>query len=229
MKILLKRNINPTQLKVGINSMKALRDGRLIIGSGRKEDIDILKKNIEDKCSQLLDINIPKLRNPNLIIYNIPEDITTENAAGIIVAQNPELNLKEESLMPKFIFKTKRNSRNLVMEVTPESWRILVQKKLKLCWQICNVEDYIKVRRCYKCSRYSHRAQECHGDETCPLCAGNHKLADCAAKANEYKCINCVTYNKHNREQVSESHSSLDKNCPCMISMIRKYKQNTEY
>ncbi|KAJ9594730.1 hypothetical protein L9F63_013940 [Diploptera punctata] len=44
MKVLLKRNINPTQLKVGIRSMKALRDGRLIIESGKKEDIDILKK-----------------------------------------------------------------------------------------------------------------------------------------------------------------------------------------
>ncbi|PSN41433.1 hypothetical protein C0J52_22647 [Blattella germanica] len=57
MKTLLKRKINPSQLKVGISSMKALRDGRLVIESGKKEDIDVLSKHIEDQCSQFLEVN----------------------------------------------------------------------------------------------------------------------------------------------------------------------------
>ncbi|PSN45025.1 hypothetical protein C0J52_23368 [Blattella germanica] len=97
---MLKRKINPTQLKVGISSMKASRDGRLIIESGKKEDIDVLSKHIEDQCSQLLEFNIPKLRNPDIIVFNIPEDIAEQNAAEIISLQNPELNLQENTLMP---------------------------------------------------------------------------------------------------------------------------------
>ncbi|PSN43161.1 hypothetical protein C0J52_09907 [Blattella germanica] len=116
MKTLLKRKINPTQLKVGISSMKVLRDGRLIIESGKKEDIDVLSKHIEDQCSQFLEVNTPKLCNPSIIVFNIPEDITEQNAAEIILSQNPDLKLQENTLMPKFIFKTKRNICNLVME-----------------------------------------------------------------------------------------------------------------
>ncbi|PSN45024.1 hypothetical protein C0J52_23369 [Blattella germanica] len=99
MKTMLKRKINPTQLKVGISSMKASRDGRLIIESGKEEGIDVLSKHIDDQCSQLLEVNIPKLRNPDIIVFNIQEDITEQNAAEIISLQNPELNLQENTLM----------------------------------------------------------------------------------------------------------------------------------
>lgn len=229
MKVVLKRNINPTQLKVGVNALKALRDGRLILESRSKEDIEVLSKEIEVKCSQQVEVNTPQLRNPNVIIFNVPEDITVENAAGIITSQNPELNLSQESLTPRFIFKTKRSIRNIVIEVKPESWRILVHKKIKMGWQICNVDDYIKVNRCYHCSKYNHRAQNCKGKQTCPLCTGSHKLSECKAEEEEYKCTNCMTFNKYNMEKVDEKHSSLDKNCPCMQAMIKRYKQNTEY
>ena len=44
MKVILKRKVNPTELKVGIRSMKALRDGRLLIESGCKEEVEVLSK-----------------------------------------------------------------------------------------------------------------------------------------------------------------------------------------
>lgn len=229
MKVLLKRHINPTQLKVGVNALKSLRDGRLILESRSKEDIEVLSKEIEVKCGQHIDVNTPQLRNPNVIIFNVPYDITVENAAGIITSQNPELYLSQESLTPRFTFKTKSNIRNIVIEVKPECWRTLVQKKIKMGWQICSVDDYIKVNRCYHCSKYNHKAQNCKGKQTCPLCTGSHKLSECTAEEEEYKCTNCMTFNKYNMEKVDEKHSSLDKNCPCMQAMIKRYKQNTEY
>lgn len=230
MKVILKRKINPTQLKVGINSMKTLRDGRLIIESGSKSEIELLGKTIEEKCSQQLEVNVPKLRNPNVIIYNIPEEISIENAAEIISSQNGERNVSENSIRPKFIMTNRRNTRHLVAEVNPETWRNIVQRKLKIGWQICNVEDYVKINRCFKCSKFNHRAEECKGEETCPLCTGTHKLKECKATQNELKCITCVTHNKYNKnDKVCENHSSLDKNCPGLQSIIRKYRQNTEY
>jgi hypothetical protein len=38
-----------------------------------KEEIELLHTNINDKCSQLLEANM-KLMNPNLVIYNVPEE-----------------------------------------------------------------------------------------------------------------------------------------------------------
>jgi hypothetical protein len=33
--------------------------------------------------------SVLKLRNPRLVVYDIPEDITTQNIEDTIVAQNP--------------------------------------------------------------------------------------------------------------------------------------------
>ena len=189
---------------------------------------EVLSREIQRQCSQHIEVNIPKLRNPNVIIFNVPDEITVENAAAIITTQNPELNLTEGSLRPKFIYKTKRNFRNLVMEVKSECWRALVKRKIKIGWLICNVEDYVKINRCYHCSKFNHKAENCKGEEICPLCTGNHKLRDCQANKQEFRCINCISSQKHNKEKLDENHSSLDKNCPSKMSKIQKYKQNNE-
>lgn len=229
-RVILKRNINPTELKVGIRSLKALRDGRLIIEAGCKSEIDILSRKIEEQCSQHLEVNTPSLRKPNLIIRNIPEEVTVENASAIILSQNSELNLNEEVIKPKFIFKNKKSVSNLVVEVNSETRRLLVQRKLKLGWHICKIDDYVKVNRCYRCSKYRHKAENCNGQLTCPLCAGQHKLQDCKAEEKDFKCINCITFNTYAKKgKVHENHSSLNKNCPCLQSQIERYKQNTDY
>ncbi|PSN31167.1 hypothetical protein C0J52_25767 [Blattella germanica] len=101
-KAAIKRNINPTAMKIGICSMKSLRDGRVMIEANSKQEIELLDAAIREKCCQQLDANIPKLWNPNLIVFNIPEDVTVENAEEIIINQNPELNLTAGDIKPKF-------------------------------------------------------------------------------------------------------------------------------
>jgi len=62
------------------------------------------------------------------------------------------------------------------------------------------------------------------------LCAGKHKLKECTAPRAEYKGINLMMYNKHNKNRsINEDHSSLDRKCPSTQAMIAKYKQNTDY
>ena len=45
----MKSKINPTDIKVGISTLKTLRDGRVQIETGSKEEIDTLQKDINDK------------------------------------------------------------------------------------------------------------------------------------------------------------------------------------
>jgi hypothetical protein len=229
-KNIIKTNINPTSMKVGISAFRTLRDGRVLLETKSKDEIELLHTNIQDKCSQLLETNIQKLRNPTIVIYNIPEDVTTENAEEIISSQNPELNLSKGDMKPKFIMKGRRNIRNLVTEVGPLVRRKILKTKLKIGWHICNMEDYVVVNRCFNCSGYNHRASNCRGVETCPLCTGGHRLKDCTASAEDYRCTNCVKFNKYNsKAKVSENHSSLDQNCPSLQATVLKYKQNTDY
>jgi hypothetical protein len=118
----------------------------------------------------------------------------------------------------------------MVIEVGSETRKKLVHRKLKIGWLICNVDDYLVAKRCFRCSRFNHTHQECRGEETCPLCAGGHKLKDCKAPTEQYKCINCMVHNKYNKDEIiSENHSLLDRNCPSMQAVIAKYIQNTDY
>jgi len=112
-------------MKIGIRTFKCLKDGKVLIEADTKVDIEILNTKIIDKCGDRLEANVQKRRNPKIIIYNIPEEVTLENAEEIICAQN-ELALNKEDITPKFIFETKRKARNLVIELAPKPHRIML-------------------------------------------------------------------------------------------------------
>ena len=94
-------------MKIGIRTFKCLKDGKVLIEADTKVDIEILNTKIIDKCGDRLEANVQKRRNPKIIIYNIPEEVTLENAEEIICAQN-ELALNKGDITPKFIFETKK-------------------------------------------------------------------------------------------------------------------------
>ena len=226
----LKTKVNPTEIGVGITSLKMLRDGRLMIEGNSKQEIEALGNKIEETCGAELEVRIQKRRNPRMVLLGIPEDITTENIGTTLAKQNPELDIKEEDIRAKFSYTTKRETKNLVIEVDSGTRKKLIQTRIKLGWTICRVDDYIVAKRCFRCSRFNHNFRDCRGEETCPLCTGSHKLRDCTATKSEYKCINCLTYNRHHQAtQIDITHSSLDKSCPSLMAVLEKYKRNTDY
>ena len=207
-KKLLRTKIDPVNMKIGIRTFKSLKNGNVLVEADSKEEIEILNTQIPGKCGDGLEVNVQKRRNPRLIIYNTPEAVTPEHAEDIILAQNPGLKLQEGDIQTKFAFKTKRNIRNMVIEVNPQTRRQLLQNKLKLGWMLCNIDDYVSISRCFNYSRYNHRHTECRSEETCLLCAGKHKLKECRASRSAYKCINCVTFNARNKDsKTNENHS----------------------
>jgi hypothetical protein len=128
------------------------------------------------------------------VVCNIPEEVSIENAEEI--TQNPEQNWNAGHVKPKCIYRGKRNTKNLVIEVGPQTRQKIFNTKLKIRWHICNTKDHVVVSRCFKRSRYNHRASGCRGEETCPLCVGGHTIKACLASPNDYKCINCFSYNR---------------------------------
>jgi len=52
--------------------------------------------DINDKCEGKLDANAHKLRNPRLVIINIPEEISIGNVEDTLLAQNTDVNLKQD-------------------------------------------------------------------------------------------------------------------------------------
>jgi predicted ATPase with chaperone activity len=103
---LLKSKINPTEIKVGINTFKSLKKGKVLIETNSKEEIEALGKVINVKCGDKLEANIHKLRNPRQVIIIIPGDISTENLEDTLITQNPDLHLVKGDTKAKFSYET---------------------------------------------------------------------------------------------------------------------------
>jgi len=74
----LRTKVNPTVMKVGIKTLKSLKDGRVLIEAGATEEISKLSETNQDKCGGRgeLEVTVPQLRKPRMVINNIPKDST---------------------------------------------------------------------------------------------------------------------------------------------------------
>jgi len=79
-----------------------------------KNEIETLGEKIGEKYGEELEVNTQKFINPKLVLLNILDDITLENAEETFTSQNPELDLKEGDIRAKFCYTTKRKTRNLL-------------------------------------------------------------------------------------------------------------------
>ena len=68
----LKEKVNPVELKVGITSLKTLKDGRVLIEASSKTDINILGDKIREECAETMAVNMQTLRKPRMIVINTP-------------------------------------------------------------------------------------------------------------------------------------------------------------
>jgi hypothetical protein len=75
---ILKSKVSPTDIKVGINSLMQLREGRLLIETSSKKEMEKVGDEIKAKYEEM-DVNIQTLRNPRSVLLNIPEEITLDN------------------------------------------------------------------------------------------------------------------------------------------------------
>ena len=85
---LLKSKVNQDQMKVGIGALKTLRNCQLLFESEKKNDLEEVCKKIKEVYGEELESYMPILRKPRLIVFKVPEDITSENAAQAINTRN---------------------------------------------------------------------------------------------------------------------------------------------
>ena len=109
-KDMLRTQINPAEIKVGIESVKSLRDGTVHIEAGSVQGPETLTNCIKDKLGDKIETHILRPRKPRLKIIKIQEEIPTDNIEDTIMALNPEICIGKGETIPKFIYETKRHT-----------------------------------------------------------------------------------------------------------------------
>jgi len=55
--------------------------------------------------------------------------------------------LKVGDIEDKFSYETRKHTRNMVIEVSAKTRKLLLDSRVKFGWQICRIEDYVVATR----------------------------------------------------------------------------------
>ena len=81
-------------------------------------------------------------------------------------------------------------------------------------YRIVPVDIDREVRRCYKCQKYGHVANDCDGPVRCGKCAGGHRTPECSAvPPPPLRCANCTG-----------AHQAGDKSCSEQKKAVARYR-----
>ncbi|PSN50621.1 hypothetical protein C0J52_17380 [Blattella germanica] len=95
-----------------------------MIETNSKEEVEKLSLVINEKCSQLVEAKIPKLWDPSLVVYNIPEEITLDNAEENFILLNRMCNVKTGDLKPKARTTRVQNTLKLSRKLNPVEMKV---------------------------------------------------------------------------------------------------------
>jgi hypothetical protein len=150
--------------------LKNLANNAVMVECKSKTDRDILEKEL----SKLHTITVerPKRKLPTLLLMYVPKDVGDDVIKDTMLHQNNLSHIEDPVLNIKITKRTFKDSRHVVIEVSPNLRRELVAlRKIKLHWNMCKVEDFVVVTRCLKCLGFGHTSRFCQNQQKFPHCA----------------------------------------------------------
>lgn len=128
----------------------------------------------------------------------------------------------------KVVSRLKRFGRmDVVIEVTPTLRRfILARGYLWVSWKRAEVEDHLRILRCFNCCRYGHVSKDCKVSKVCGKCSENHSEKECTG---EEKCANCLEHNLKYKTSLLINHTTRDSTCTVLNNYISRLKSRVAY
>lgn len=210
--------VNPAEIGIGVQMKKSTKNGGVVIQCGNEVSLAKAQNVIKENLGERYEIKKPipyKNRIKILGIHENEHDINNEMLIQKIVKQN---DLQNEEAEIRIIYKSKISDKkfSMVIEVSSYIYKCLMkQEKIYLGWNRCKIIEDVGIVRCYKCCGYGHMQSKCTKEEiVCPICAGNHNLADC--KSDKAKCINCCLSNEKYKLKLDTEHRVFSKDCPTL-------------
>ncbi|GFX99048.1 uncharacterized protein TNCV_4809961 [Trichonephila clavipes] len=230
---IIRTELNPRKIQVGVKKMRTINNNRVLVQCVSKEDKNRFLTAIKEKTNTLK-VSSPKKRNPNVLLKNLPNEISDHDVLQLLKDQNLELEEKVqfwEETKIRFTLKKFENSRHLVLEMNPNCRNLCLNLKfLRENWNVCKIQDFIAINRCFKCFGYHHKAADCQNGLCCFKCAGKHKSSEC--NLSTQVCVNCIRFNKKTRDpnkKVNVNHKPYSSCCKCHQFMEKLISSQSTY
>ncbi|XP_020297471.1 uncharacterized protein LOC109862001 [Pseudomyrmex gracilis] len=222
------RVFKPSDCELRINNVSFVRKNCIRINA-ISPDLERLKRH-QGLAEAGLKIVENTKTNPRLIVYGIPTDMSSEEIAKEISAQNLQgLNKTADVLKVVYIYPAKDNKRatSCVLEVSPEVRNLfMARNRIYLRFNACKFADHVRVLQCYKCLAFGHLAKTCKSAPLCGHCGEAHEMKNCTKRELAPRCGNCLRLNNMN----DLAHEATDaKKCPILNKKITARIANINY
>lgn len=223
--------LRPVEDKLKIRNIRKTREGGLVVEAGDDRTWGKLLENPD--LRRTFEVGRPQKRQPRLMIYDVPRDISEAEGLKAIyeqnMADNSGVSWEEFSKSTKVIFKNGQRDREVVhwvIEVSPAvRANLRKSERIFILWSACRVIDFVAVSRCFNCHRFGHVAKSCREKEqTCGHCAAKgHGHKECKAKNKKAVCPNCKAFN------LPSDHEVSSRDCPTYKRAIQVLIERTDY
>ncbi|PRD25853.1 UNVERIFIED_CONTAM: hypothetical protein NCL1_39714 [Trichonephila clavipes] len=115
---IIRTELNPRKIQVGVKKMRTINKNHVLVQCVSKEDKDRFLTAIKEKTNTL-QVSSPK-KNPNVLLKNLPKEISDHDVLQLLKDQNSELEEKvqlweETKIRVSFTLKKFENSQHLVL------------------------------------------------------------------------------------------------------------------
>ena len=201
---------------LNIDKLTCNRNGKSTIICETEAQKESLKKVLSRMELEPADA---KIKNFFFAIFGVLRTKKSEDIVSELLRRDKE-RFKEGDFEISERFPISKSTDAVVFSCKESMRTAIVRRpKIYLGSRRYQLNNFVELTQCYKCSRFGHKANCCtEKTPSCPNCAGNHSLKDCPINFSP-KCSNC------SRVTVRETgHSSWDVRCPYRKMWIKKQK-----
>jgi hypothetical protein len=174
--------------------------------------------------------SIQGLKNPRIIVHDIPKVTTDEEILTAMLDQNiageiPDTDIATFKQEVKLVTRLRTRNPDLthaVISLPPTCRTLLVNAgHVYIGYQAHRARDHFRLLRCFKCHLFGHSAGLCRSaSETCGWCGhSGHQPANCP---NHDKPPNCATCSRLKRLHESPPHKAGDQSCPAYRAALAR-------
>lgn len=227
----LQSKINPSQLKMSINSLRTAKNGIVVIKCNNEQESQKLIKSIQEQDTEnKYTVQQPQMKKPRFkIITTATNNMSTEDIANCLRKQNQFIQ-NEDYLKITYIKTTQNNKSTVFGECSGDLFRRLMTfKKVFIAWERCPVYEDNRIPRCKICFAYDHHKEDdCKNKKTiCTYCSGEHKLQNCLKTIK--KCCNCSRSNEKYKLEHPTNHEAYSIECPTYKFYLQRFKNSIDY
>lgn len=225
----LQQRVDPVKLKVGIKNLKGTKNGNAVVKCTSKQEIELLKKEAENRLKDRYVVEAPKLKLPRAKIVGYTGSKSADELKESLIQQNSWIQQSKDEFRVAYVGrKNSKRQSTVFVECSPALFsRMMKVNKVCIDWERLPVYEDLNITRCYNCQGYRHKGSSCSNKKVCGNCAGEHDTLVCQSRTRA--CGNCIAANGRYNTQYDTGHAAVDKNCPSTRYHLEILKSRIDY